>query len=412
VYDTRQHQEGVRKEKEMVYSPLALPDEQELEMLTNQLHLWGINYLTGSNVTTLSTHQKATTHDAAVLLIQRLVCCKDARIRDACVSLLLLHPDLADSTLTVLQTTEATVAKPLTVLVLATLYLQRLWSVRLTIAFGHPSCFPETPFQHLWQQARLPSPACHFGIQGLLALQMLEQQRIELPVNVIGDWQNQIQHLLMQEEKKQFPLQTQLFPLVRDKEIVLQEQECDTMSMRPTVDKAEIERFLHAFGQFYRKQNRLYLTGGAALVHAGIRSGRTLDIDVEVTDGDMLLTIDQLKQRLQLNIEVASPKDFMPVPNQWETWSQYVGRYGSVDVFYFDFYSIALSKIDRGTTRDLQDVQLLVLQSIIDLKTLDIAFQEVIQQVQSTQGRMRYPRFDPTTFATRYHLIKQQLLQP
>lgn len=89
--------------------------------------------------------------------------------------------------------------------------------------------------------------------------------------------------------------------------------------------------------------------------------------------------------------------------------SHYVGRYGNIEVFYFDFYSIALSKIDRGTTRDLQDVQLLVQQRAIDLPTLDAASQDVLAQVQTAQGRMRYPRFDPTVFATRYQIIRQQL---
>ncbi len=36
--------------------------------------------------------------------------------------------------------------------------------------------------------------------------------------------------------------------------------------------------------------------------------------------------------------------------------AKFVGRYGKVDVFYFDFSSLALSKISRGSHRDLIDV--------------------------------------------------------
>lgn len=36
---------------------------------------------------------------------------------------------------------------------------------------------------------------------------------------------------------------------------------------------------------------------------------------------------------------------------------------------------------------------------------------DVLRQVQTPQGRMRYPRFDPTAFASRYQLIRQQLAQ-
>ena len=396
----------------MVFLTRTREGEQEIKELIALLRLWGINYLVGDGDEGASSFssQHFTTRFSALSLIQRLAKCEDARVRDAFISLLLLHPELAEIVLEVIKTGEAIVVRQLSVLTLATLYIQRLWSIRLLLAFGHPSSLDESLFQDIWQNCNLPAPACHDGMQGLLALQQLEQQRIGFPVAAIGDWQNQMHHLLLQEEAKQRPVQVTIFPIsTKEGEQEVECEECDAMSMRPTVDKTEIERFLRSFGQQYRKVGRLYLAGGAALVHAGIRSGRTLDIDVEVTDGDMLLTIDQLKQRLHLNIELASPRDFIPVPSQWETMSQYVGRYGTIDVFYFDFYSVALSKIERGTTRDLQDVQLLVQQHTIDLPALDLAFQDVMAQVQTSQGRMRYPRFDPTSFATRYSLIRQQL---
>jgi len=47
-------------------------------------------------------------------------------------------------------------------------------------------------------------------------------------------------------------------------------------------------------------------------------------------------------------------------------------------VFYFDFYSIALSKIQRGSTRDINDVRLLLQQGYIDLQGLDEAYQAVL----------------------------------
>ncbi|TMC14233.1 MAG: hypothetical protein E6J34_23890 [Chloroflexi bacterium] len=54
------------------------------------------------------------------------------------------------------------------------------------------------------------------------------------------------------------------------------------MSMRPRSGRPEIEQFLIQVGRT-RQPGRLYLTGGAALVHRGIRSGRTLDIDIQIT---------------------------------------------------------------------------------------------------------------------------------
>jgi hypothetical protein len=90
---------------------------------------------------------------------------------------------------------------------------------------------------------------------------------------------------------------------------------------------------------------------------------------------------------------------------QWETHAQYVGRYGQIEVFYFDFYSIALSKIERGTTRDIEDVKLLVQQQRIVLDELDITYQEALAQL----GKGRYPKITPERFAQRYAAIRPLL---
>ena len=180
------------------------------------------------------------------------------------------------------------------------------------------------------------------------------------------------------------------------------------MSMRPNVDRQTIERFLKELGRHFRQEGRLYLVGGAALVHAGIRPGTsatTQDIDLEVGSGDMYQIINQLKQQLNMNVEFASPGDFIPLPHNWENLSRYVGRYGSIDVFYFDFYSIALSKIERGSARDLQDVALLLQQQVITLPELDSASQEVADQM----GKGNYKRLDRDAFLKQYQAIRQHL---
>lgn len=73
-----------------------------------------------------------------------------------------------------------------------------------------------------------------------------------------------------------------------------------------------------------------------------------------------------------------------------------------IEVFYFDFYSIALSKIERGTTRDIEDVKLLVQQQRIALDELDATCQEVLAQL----GKGRYPKITPERFAERYAAIR------
>jgi hypothetical protein len=97
------------------------------------------------------------------------------------------------------------------------------------------------------------------------------------------------------------------------------------MSMRQRVGQQEIELFLVRLGRT-RQPGRLYLVGGAALVHRSIRPGQTLDIDIQITVDPANLTaqVAQLKQQLNMNIEFASPADFLPLPAQWEIRSRFL----------------------------------------------------------------------------------------
>jgi uncharacterized nucleotidyltransferase DUF6036 len=382
---------------------LALTRDEEPDRLIGELHTWGINYLVGSSLSINAKNRLP-----AVELVKRLAQCEYPRVRDASISLFLLHPELADAVLEAYQTSQPAVAEQIAVLTLAALYLQRRWSFRLTIALGHAPFFPEQQFAHLWRSRQLPSPSCQHGAKGLVALQEAEQRRRGLPLNFIGDWQNQINHLLRQEEARRNPTRVSVELLNEQDEE--EQQECGEMSMRQNVTRADIEKFLTALGKTYRKPGRIYLAGGAALVHMGLRSGSTLAIDVVVeatNEDEMVVAIRRLVDQMQINIEFSSPADFIPVPAQWIVHAKYIGRYGKVDAFYFDFYSLALSKISRGNERDLLDVKLLIQQKVITREGLDAAYHEVLPRI----GKRPYINLDPQKFAERYAIVRQQLQQ-
>jgi hypothetical protein len=378
----------------------------EADQLISILRTWGIGYLVGGDHP-ISSSDIARDQQTAVTLIRRLAQCEYPRVRDASISLFLLHPELALAVLEAIQTSEPAVSEQIITLTLAALYLQRLWSYRLTMALGHEPSFPEQPFVHLWQGRHLPPPSYHHGKWGLLALQEAEQRRTGSPLNFLHDWQNQVDHLLLQEEPHYRHPEVSAKPLKEDEQqYKLEDIE---MSMRPNVDKARIEDFLKNLGRIFRKPGRLYLVGGAALVHLGVRTGSTMDIDIEISgenEGEMIEAIRQLIQQMNINIEFASPHDFMPLPKHWLTQSQYVGRYGAIDVFYFDFYSIALSKMQRGSTLDINDVKLLLQQRIITLEGLDTAYQEVFAQLGKSSYRKK---LDPQQFAAHYAAVRQLL---
>lgn len=375
---------------------------EDPDQLIRALRSWGIGYLMSTSASKSSTKRMSGT-----ILVQSLVQCPYPRVRDACISLFLLHPELAGTVIEVYETGGPEIAEQVAVLTLATLYLQRLWSIQLTLALGHRPDFPEQPFVNWWRNRGLPAPQCQHGKAGLVALQEAEQKRRGLSLSFIGDWQNQIDHLLLQEATKHKQLAVPMNLLGEER---TEDQECGDMSMRQNVTRVDIEKFLKSLGKSFHKTGRLYLAGGAALVHMGIRPGATMDIDVaiETSDEDEMVTaIRRIVEQMQINVEFASPGDFIPLPTQWMAQAHYVGRYGAVDVFYFDFYSLALSKISRGNDRDLIDVKLLLQQKAITLEYLDAAYREVLPRM----GKRPYINLNPHRFAERYAEVRQQLQQ-
>jgi len=377
------------------------------DRLIGALRAWGVEYL----LSVSDTQRYADNSEermSAIELVTQLAQCPYPRVRDACISLFLLHPELADAVQAAYQSSKPVIAEQIAVLTLAAIYLQRLWSFQLSIALGHVPDFPEHPFMSWWQHWNLPAPNCQHGRAGLAALEALEQHRRGVKLNFSVDWQNQIDHLLSQELMKQHQLMVPLASLKLQED---DEQECSAMSMRPNVTKTDIDKFLSALGKAFRKPGRLYLAGGAALVHIGIRSGSTMDIDITIEtvqasdEDEMVMVIRRIVEQMQVNVEFASPGDFIPLPSQWMAQAKFVGRYGKVDVFYFDFFSLALSKISRGSDRDLIDVKLLLQQKLITWEGLDAAYNEILPRM----GKRPYFNVDPQRFAEHYAMVRQML---
>jgi hypothetical protein len=182
------------------------------------------------------------------------------------------------------------------------------------------------------------------------------------------------------------------------------------MSMRQRVGRQEVEYFLTEVGRT-RQSGRLYLTGGAALVHRGIRPGQTLDIDIQITidPGNLTAHIAQLKQKINMNIEFASPGDFIPLPTQWEARSEFIKRYHQVDAFYFDWYSLALSKMQRANRQDVVDVQLLVRQGYVEVSELDLLCQDVVNKIGNPPYDRLLPNLSSQQFLQHYQAVRQLL---
>jgi prepilin-type N-terminal cleavage/methylation domain-containing protein len=84
--------------------------------------------------------------------------------------------------------------------------------------------------------------------------------------------------------------------------------------MREVADLERIRRFMRRLGAEARRPARVYFTGGATAVLLGWRPS-TIDVDLRLVPehDELLRALPALKEDLRLNIELASPADFIPV---------------------------------------------------------------------------------------------------
>lgn len=163
--------------------------------------------------------------------------------------------------------------------------------------------------------------------------------------------------------------------------------------MRELADAPHIERFMEALGRAARIDGRVYLTGGATAVLQGWRAS-TIDIDIKVIpDNDELLReIPRLKEQLNINVELAAPSDFIPVPDGWEERSPLIRRVGKVSFHHFDPVSQALSKAERGHEQDLRDIADLIASGLVDPADARAQFDSIERELY------RFPAIDPASF--------------
>ena len=80
--------------------------------------------------------------------------------------------------------------------------------------------------------------------------------------------------------------------------------------MRDLTTEKQIREFMKLFGRSAKKRCRVYFTGGSTAVLAGWRES-TVDIDIrfEPELDELYRAIPAIKEKLQINIELAAPPD-------------------------------------------------------------------------------------------------------
>lgn len=177
--------------------------------------------------------------------------------------------------------------------------------------------------------------------------------------------------------------------------------------MRQPVTPSRLQDFMRALGSAASAPGRIYLVGGASAVLLGWRSA-TIDVDLKIipeTD-QILRALPALKERLEVNIELASPDHFIPELPGWQERSQFIQQEGRLAFFHYDFYAQSLAKIERGHAIDLLDVQQMLQRNLVEPARLLELFAAIEDQIY------RYPALDQSSFRSAVERVIRKLTIP
>src|SRR5438874_5152298 len=162
--------------------------------------------------------------------------------------------------------------------------------------------------------------------------------------------------------------------------------------MRQPITADSLQAFMKELAAAAKTPSRVYLVGGATSVLLGWRES-TIDVDLKIIpeSDEILRNLPRLKEHLHINIELASPDDFIPELPGWQERSRFVQQEGKLSFYHYDFYAQALAKIERGHDSDLNDVKQLIESGAVDVKRLSGLFNSIKSQIY------RYPDLDAET---------------
>jgi len=166
--------------------------------------------------------------------------------------------------------------------------------------------------------------------------------------------------------------------------------------MRRPLDPDRLRQVLDALGRACRGPGVIYLTGGATALLEGWRDATVdLDLKLDPEPEGAFAAIARLKEELEVNVELASPDDFLPQLPDWRDKSPSVGRFGPVEVRHYDLRAQALAKLARGFERDVGDVRAMLERELVTCDALRAALAEMEPRLE------RFPRVSGRDLARR-----------
>jgi hypothetical protein len=149
-------------------------------------------------------------------------------------------------------------------------------------------------------------------------------------------------------------------------------------------------------GRIVGSPGKIYFTGGVSAVLLGWRE-TTLDVDLKADPEPrgFFEALPRLKDALDINIELASPEDFVPALPEWRERSAFISAHGPLVFYHYDFYSQALSKLERFHTRDQSDVEQMLSTGLVQRERLLELFREIEHEL------IRFPAIDADALTRR-----------
>ena len=146
---------------------------------------------------------------------------------------------------------------------------------------------------------------------------------------------------------------------------------------------------MEVLGNNVRSSGTVYFTGGVTALLMGWRQA-TIDIDLKFDpepEGAFNL-LPRIKDELEVNIEEASPDNFLPPLPGWRERSILIGQFGRIEYFHYDLYSQVMAKIERGHSQDLVDIEEIFKRGLIVPTELARLFEQIKPLL------IRYPAID------------------
>lgn len=157
--------------------------------------------------------------------------------------------------------------------------------------------------------------------------------------------------------------------------------------MRTPVTRVTLQALMRelARGLPRGQSGRVYLVGGGTAVWVGWRSS-TIDVDLHGEPERLFDDIQEIKERLGVNIEFVQPEHFVPALEGTEERHVFLEKVGAVSFYHHDPYAQVFSKIVRGFARDLEDAESFVSSGLVDPLRLGQLVHQIPRQAYS-----RYP---------------------